>query len=91
MVPVADKYGWNDPAVSVEVALILATVPLALPTGIAVKKYLDERKQTQPNNRGPVQIAQSPNNPEPSEATAASHILPAGLFAGDLKPANKPA
>jgi hypothetical protein len=98
MVPVAEKYGWGDPAVSVEVALIIATVPLALPTGIAIKKYLDLRKQQASNlQHGPAQVANSGNSAAqasdsaaPREAPSASHILPAGLFAGEvLKPTNK--
>jgi hypothetical protein len=90
MVPVADKYGWGDPAVSVELALIIATVPLALPTFQAATKYLHERKAAQGQGR-PAQLTQAPpaNNASSAAAnnavpSAASHILPAGLFAGDI-------
>jgi hypothetical protein len=98
MVPVAEKYGWGDPAVSVEVALLIATVPLALPTGIAIKKYLDLRKQQASNpQHGPAHVANIGNNAAqtsdsaaPRAAPTASHILPAGLFAGDtIKPTSK--
>lgn len=60
MVPVADKYGWTDPAVSVEMSLIIATIPLALPTGIAVKKYLDQRKHAPMPNDAPQESASKP-------------------------------
>lgn len=33
VVPVAEKYGWSGPSNIPELGLILATVPLALPTG----------------------------------------------------------
>ncbi len=33
VVPVAEKYGWNGPSSVPELGLLIATVPLALPTG----------------------------------------------------------
>jgi hypothetical protein len=89
MVPVAEKYGWGDPSVSVEVTLLIATVPMAVPTALAIKKYMDERKAQAANNqRSPAQIqrGQTTESAAPREAPADSHIIPAGFFAGDLKP-----
>jgi hypothetical protein len=45
MLPVADKYGWGEPSNSPEVALLVATLPMALPTYFAIKKKIDEPAQ----------------------------------------------
>lgn len=42
VVPVAEKYGWDGPSNVPELGLLLATVPLALPTYFIVRKRLAE-------------------------------------------------
>ncbi len=42
VVPVADKYGWDGPSNVPELGLILATLPLALPTYFIVRNRLAE-------------------------------------------------
>ncbi len=44
VVPVAQKYGWDGPGNVPELGLLLATVPLALPTYFLVRKRIAELK-----------------------------------------------
>lgn len=40
VVPVAEKYGWNGPSSIPELGLLIATVPLALPTGFLLHQRI---------------------------------------------------
>lgn len=40
VVPVAEKYGWNGPSSIPELGMLIATVPLALPTGFIIHARL---------------------------------------------------
>lgn len=44
MVPVAEKYGWNNPAAIPELGLIIATTSLAVPSVIAIRGRVQEIK-----------------------------------------------
>lgn len=44
MVPVADKYGWNNPAAVPEVGLVIATMSLAVPSALAVRERVRQIK-----------------------------------------------
>lgn len=45
VVPVAEKYGWNGPSSVPELGLIMASVPLALPTGFILARRLKELRE----------------------------------------------
>lgn len=44
VVPVAEKYGWNGPSSVPELGLLMATVPLALPSFFIIRGKLRELK-----------------------------------------------
>ena len=44
VVPVAEKYGWDGPGKVPELGLLMASVPLALPTYLVIRKRIAELK-----------------------------------------------
>lgn len=44
VVPVADKYGWDGPGNVPELGLVMATIPLAVPSYLIIRKRLADMK-----------------------------------------------
>ena len=80
MAAVSEKYGWDAGETiskwGPEVALIVATVPLAVPTYHAVKKRMDEQKKAKAEVRFNANVKDLNDPPAPPESSNPMHQPP---------------